>query len=480
MSDARLAGGLFAGAFLIRLIAGMGATLFGTDGGHFLLMADWISQGRFDEALRIAYHPCYPLLIALAKMMPGDTISAGHAVSIVLGSAAVLPLFGLIRRTFGQPAAFLGGLLFAFHPLLVEVHSDVLTEGAFHFFLFAAMDLTGRMSDEPVLERATVLGCCAAAAYLVRPEGLLAIALAVGWPAIALVTRRDRIGLRLLGIALTVGAIALLVSPYLFWIHSVRGSFSLSMRPSMDSARRAVTVLEEAGAGEGRSAAYGSFFKGLYRFTYLVMIPFYVIGLKALGRIKIGALLFYFSLPACYLAALLLTLRVHSFMSWRYLTAPMSMLLVIPALGLLEVFRESARRWPGRTWQAPACGAVLLLFGVLPGFRTLEVSRTELVNCEAAARWIRERGGPMRCISGPIQQVAYLAGRPSCYSALTAAGLRDQIRNDPVDCFVYSGGDVLKRASYVEMLRSCDLLEPPVEILGPRGSVPLYIQRVKR
>jgi hypothetical protein len=47
LSDARLAGLLFAAAFLARLVACLGTAIYGTDGGHYLLMADWMGDGRF-------------------------------------------------------------------------------------------------------------------------------------------------------------------------------------------------------------------------------------------------------------------------------------------------------------------------------------------------------------------------------------------------------------------------------------------------
>src|SRR5262249_16492057 len=119
VSDGRLAASIFTLALLVGVVAWTGAAIFGTDGCHFLLMADWISAGRFDDALRIAYHPGYPLLIAAAKIPLRDTVLAGHAVAALFGAAAVVPLFRMIRRFFGRPAAFIPGILYAFHPVLL-------------------------------------------------------------------------------------------------------------------------------------------------------------------------------------------------------------------------------------------------------------------------------------------------------------------------------------------------------------------------
>src|SRR5206468_579871 len=120
-------------------------------------------------------HPLYPMLIALIRSVTVTTEQSGMVVSVVLGAAAVVPLFAMVRTVFGRPAAFVTGLLYAFGPALVQVQSDVMTEGTYFFFFFSAMWLTWRMAEEPSLARGVVLGAAAAGAFLTRPEGLLPI-----------------------------------------------------------------------------------------------------------------------------------------------------------------------------------------------------------------------------------------------------------------------------------------------------------------
>src|SRR5579872_1201012 len=103
MSDTRWAALLFAAAFLSRVVAALGTAMFGTDGCHYLLMADWMREGRFHDALLIAYHPLYPLLIAATRSLCASTEQAGNVVSILLGSAATLPLFHCAKTAFGRP-----------------------------------------------------------------------------------------------------------------------------------------------------------------------------------------------------------------------------------------------------------------------------------------------------------------------------------------------------------------------------------------
>jgi len=221
------------------------------------------------------------------------------------------------------------------------------------------------------------------------------------------------------------------------------------------------------------------FFKGIYRLTYLITIPFYLIGLRQLRGIGARPRIFYFSMPAGYLAAVLWTLQSHAFSTYRYVVAPMSLLMVLPALGLLWTVGAISRRWPEARWRPLACGGLVAVVAVLPGARAFKGSRQEILSFPEAARWIRAQDPAPRGMSGPAQQIAYLSGCPSYYSALTPDELREQIRHQPVDYYVYTEKDVQNRPAYVAMLRSCDLLRPPVEITGPPGTLRVYIQRVK-
>ncbi len=475
MTDGRLAGWAFGGAFLIRLTAWMGAAIFGTDGCHYLLMADRLGAGRFHDALSIAYHPMYPLLTAMGRIPLQDTALAAGLVSITLGAAAVFPLFLLVRAVFGRAEAFVAALLYAFNPSLIDVQSDVMTEGTFSFFFLSAMALTWRILEEPAPSRAVVLGLAAAAAYLTRPEGVLAAVLAVAWPIVELARRRDRVASRTAAVALTLVALVLAASPYLLWIRSVKGHWDLSMRPSVTAAEQAVGLIPAEG-DVAVGSAYPLFFKSLLRLTYLVTIPFYLIGFATLGRLRPFAALFYFSFPAGYFAGLLYALRRHSFMTWRYVTLPMTLMMAVAAVGLVVVLRAMHRRWPQASWR-PA--ALLLCVAALPCVRWLAPSRWECRSYVTAAAWIRNHPPVPEAFSGPVQQVAYLAGGRSFYSAGTCDGIRAQIGRDRVGWYVYTEKDQEMRPGWWDMVRSCDALEPPVEIQGPPGTWKVYLQRAR-
>lgn len=482
MTDSRLAGLLFSAALLTRLVAAMGTAIFGTDGGHYLLMADWMREGRFHDALLLTYHPLYPMLIGLVRSVTSSTEQAGVLVSVTLGAGAILPLFATVKGVFGRPAAFVAGLLYAFGPTVLELQSDVMTEATYFFFFFSSLWLTWRMAEDPHPVRGLVLGACVGAAFLTRPEGLLPIVLSIAWPAIFAIRHREALPRRLLGILATAIAMFLMVSPYLVWVKAQRGHWALSVRASAISGERSVGVGEgegdEAGVSPSQSVYYRLYGRALFRLSG-VLIPFFLLGLPLLRTLHPWRAMLYFSFPLGQMLGVLVALRRHNFMSDRYILAGMLLLMPVAALGLVQVLRWLSRRpgLPGR----PALGATLILvLTVLPGVRCLKLRREECRSYPIAAQWIRmQPGPPPRGMSGPVEQVAYLCGARSYYSPTKADELKPALQSLPIDYFVYSEKDVQNRPEYIAMLKSCDALAPAVAVAGPPGTWTVYIQRVK-
>ncbi|HEV3027546.1 MAG TPA: glycosyltransferase family 39 protein [Planctomycetota bacterium] len=474
---------LLASAFLVRVVAAMGSAIFGTDSCHYLLMADWMRAGRLQEALAIAYHPFYPLLIAAMRTFTGSTEQAGTAVSVLVGAAAVIPLFHMVRSVFGRPAGVLASLLYAFHPILIEVQSDVMTEGTFLFFLFGSMWLTWRVMEEPSLARAAVLGAAAAAAFLTRPEGLLALALAVAWPALEAIRRRNGWARRLGGLGATVAVAALLAFPYLLWVKSERGHWALSPKPSVMSAEKAVVGLggdpgDETGSSE-RARLYRIYAVSLYHQSYYgLLVPFTLLGLWRLGEVGARRALFYLSFPLGHLGGILFTLRSHNFMSERYVLAGTLLLGGLAAYGMVIVLRAAAVRWPESPLRPALCSALLFLLLAVPTLLAFKVRRTEYLGFPVAAQGILARD-PHPGTVGGIEQVSYLCGSRSYYLPATREGLDQFVADKELRYIVYSDRDVQKRPDYVGMLRSWDRLEAPREYSGPPGAWKVYVQRVR-
>jgi 4-amino-4-deoxy-L-arabinose transferase-like glycosyltransferase len=480
MPQARLAFFLFLAACLARTVSSMGTLFFSIDGATYLIMADWMREGRFQDALSMAYHPLYPLLTAVARGLAGNTQVAATGVSVALGAAAIVPLFFTVQSMFGRSVAFLSSVMYAFHPKIVEVQSDTMTEGAFFFFFLLSMWLTWRMMEQPSLERGATLGLAAAGAFLVRPEGLLAVALALFWPIVELVrSPGDRLR-RLGALAAAAVVILLLAAPYLFWVRSIRGHWAPSIRPSTISMEHAVGISGEEGSAGRQGRLYLKFGHSLVRLTvYGSLLPLYVLGLSRLRGVPLRHGLFYFSFPVGFMVGVLLALRAHNVMSDRYILLPISLLFALAAQGTMMVLHFIARQWPGATWRPALSAGFVLLVAVIPGVHNLRIRRQECLSYPVAAQWILSQGLRPMTMSGLTPEVGYLTGSRPLPVIEDPNWIKDQVKRQGAEYFAYPEGAFLSGQQYVRNLQSCELLEPPVVISGPPGSDRVYVQLVK-
>lgn len=467
MSEPRAAALLVAGAFLARLVAYLGTGIFGTDSAQFLLMAQWMGEGRFQDALAITYHPLYPLLVAAAAPLAGGVEPAGFWVSMVLGSAAAAPLYFLVSSTFGRPAAFLTGLFYCFQPHTVELHADVMTEGAFTFFLFGAAWLSRKGLEAPSVESSILAGLSASAAYLTRPEGILAVAFVTLWPVAEWARKRDRAAARLGGAALALAAAALLAFPFLLWVRHETGVWALSAKGSVRNAGLAPVPPGEAGGVPEEPAGsvasrYGRFAHSILRVTSGVTIPFLLLGLAQLRGRGLWGPLFYFSLPAAYLGGLLWSLRSHPYWSYRYVVPSMNLLFVLAALGILGALRYAERWKPERRW-APWAAALVILTAVAPYVRHLRSHRTEEAALREAGAWLRERGATR--VMSTTDKVGFFVGHKVLAYPRDPAALRS---GGAPEYYVYLDKDLASgKPPYLSRLEEEAGAGPPVIFPDP-------------
>ncbi len=155
--------------------------------------------------------PGYPLLLAAAYLLLGDSIWVAQALNIALGAATVWLIYLIGRRTLGVRPALVGASIVAAFPSLIFFTAVTLSETAFTFFALLGVYLLLRESqreegrDRPLLLAA---GLVIGFAALIRgPALLLPLAFVpfwlrsgVSWRPIA-----GRVAVIAAGIALIVG-----------------------------------------------------------------------------------------------------------------------------------------------------------------------------------------------------------------------------------------------------------------------------------
>jgi protein O-mannosyl-transferase len=141
----------------------------------------------FNGGVDNLYRPLTSQTFALQWWMHGDRPWAFHLVNILLGAAVAAAVAELARRLAGMRAAWVAGLLFAAHPVHVEVVAEIVGRGdeLCAFFILSALIL---FLHRPLTNgRAWAIGLCGIAAMLSKEQGmllpvvLLALGLLVRW-----------------------------------------------------------------------------------------------------------------------------------------------------------------------------------------------------------------------------------------------------------------------------------------------------------
>jgi hypothetical protein len=216
-------------AFLVRLYEGRFHPLVASDGISFIGLAQNIFSEYYGDTFRsLLHHPFYPLLINIFSKFSSYE-SGGVAVSLILGSLLVIPVFLLGHRFYGDQVAYISSFLIIFDRTLVNFSAEILNETTYLFLLFMGICL-GWLA----LERKRLLLYAAASlfltlSYLTRPEGAAALAILLIWVMVSIKFFHHLPWKRATtALIIMVMIFAITSSPYLVFLHHKLGRWTLS------------------------------------------------------------------------------------------------------------------------------------------------------------------------------------------------------------------------------------------------------------
>jgi 4-amino-4-deoxy-L-arabinose transferase-like glycosyltransferase len=189
----------------------------GDDAYRYDFAARALADGRgyvhLDGTPTAFWPPGYPLLLAVAYRVVGETVTVAQMLNVVLGTATVGLVYLIGRRTLGERPALVGAGIVACFPSLIFFTSVTMSETAFTFvaLLGIYLLLVEAESERPrdlrlLLASGLILGL----ASLVRGQALLLpivlipfwLRSGISWP---------RIAHKLVAVALGIG---LIVAPW--------------------------------------------------------------------------------------------------------------------------------------------------------------------------------------------------------------------------------------------------------------------------
>ena len=159
-------------AFLIRLFMLRYEYVVTPDGVYYATLGKNLVSGNLREGLSTYWPPLYPLLVGLSSRIFQNLEFAGRLVSVLAGSLLVVPVYFLIRDSYGRDVATVGALLVTIYPSLTYYSTQLLTESTYTLFFIIGI-VTGwsalsRAKSSTFLLTGLLFGCC----YLIRPEAI--------------------------------------------------------------------------------------------------------------------------------------------------------------------------------------------------------------------------------------------------------------------------------------------------------------------
>lgn len=158
--------------------------------------------------------PGYPLTLAALFQLPGDDVAWARALNVAAGLALVAGVYYLGSRLWDRRAGLFGAAIIALFPGHVFFSSLVLTEPLFTALAVGVLCLTvaWTLGRDAAHLRVVALGLAAGALAMVRPEGIVFVAVIVGtwllvhrsWRRVAAYTGLLALGMAVLFVPWTV------------------------------------------------------------------------------------------------------------------------------------------------------------------------------------------------------------------------------------------------------------------------------------
>ena len=218
----------------VRIYLSVFTYVIKNDSVAFMQNAKYFASGDFSSALGHDYHPLYSLIMAVVyKVVPNMELS-GTIVSLFFGTLTVIVFYLIGKSVFDRKISLVSAIILAFHPYAVRFSVDIISDSTYLFFFISAFGLGYFAITNRKLLLFALTGICSALAYLTRPEGIGIIIIVAFWCAL-----KDCVKIKVLWKEKLVSVLILVVSflvfsmPYLIFIKTETGSWSLTKKKSV-------------------------------------------------------------------------------------------------------------------------------------------------------------------------------------------------------------------------------------------------------
>ncbi len=427
------------------------------DGMQLIRMARYMQTDFLGSLEQIEQNPLYSMLILATHTLLGPLFGGGDVVggwvasavtvSLLARMALFVPLMLLARELFDRRTAMWTAWIFVFLPDACNFGTDALTDTTCALLLMFSAYASVRLIRRWRWTDAMVAGLCGGLAYMTRPEGCVAVVVAVGWTIVASVSllfgggNRKKIASRLACFATLAACFAAVTLPYMLhmgnaWpkggkldslIELITGAFSSAPSTAGSLAGSLATDggISQLPAG---LAAFGIAYFGSLRWFYGVLILGAIFDGGRRLRSRSGGVFIalVFALSTLGLVALH---AIHGYLDRRHVFGVVLLMLPWAGLGLQRLaarVHNAGRRfcpWLAAALKRPrladkllasqrTMSVVFLCCGArLGAWRVLPIPNIDKADYRDAARWLRARGSDERPVIDPYGAAAFYAGR---------------------------------------------------------------------
>jgi 4-amino-4-deoxy-L-arabinose transferase-like glycosyltransferase len=219
-------------ALALRIYTFPIARVIAADGISYVNIARSIFRGEGFSGT-VHYPPVFPLLIGLMNVLVGDDELAGKLVSMVMGTALVVPVYLLAKTLFSRQTAVVAALLVALSPALAKLSSEVLTQSTYLTLVLTALFCLWRSVELLQRRWGIAAGLLFGAAYLTRPEAIIILVATLLLFFVVPIVARNCAKRHLTVLCFVLGAFLVLAAPYILLLHDLNGAWQLSGKSSV-------------------------------------------------------------------------------------------------------------------------------------------------------------------------------------------------------------------------------------------------------
>jgi hypothetical protein len=463
----------------------------GGDQMQNILLAQRFADGEFYGVLHPYWTPLYPILIGVVTFFIDSRILPSLIISILAGALAAPAVFYLVRQSYGAREAAIAAAIAVFYPHLINSVFALGTENVF-LLLIAGLLIVGwkaLQNDSP--KDYFLTGILVGLAYLTRPEGFGY----VGFFGLLILGKsfwqKSAPPKILLKIAALLLGFLILAAPYLFYLKSETGTWTISAKSDVNFAsgiysEDAPTENEEP---EKFTSVVAYNLLDIHKnFPYL--FPIFLLVFVALGlfgerwsrqRLWRESYLIFFCLVtiAGYAATVVQT---------RYFYILLPVLFGWTARGIVQMqqwLKDSARIWLPEKFAFSAdsryfvslCLILVYLYLLPLNFFMQSREKAWQVTAyeeRAAGLWLKENGKPSARIFSVTQRpVFYAEGRQMSPVSTNLENILAEIKAGEVDYVIHSDRS-LKRNPYMKGFAEILQNSPQFELVYENNENPDY------